>query len=102
MRIASDVLNSFPGKKSLQDDPEILNNPMMAAIAPRFDRLIWPGPTPSTLETSPQIAFENVLQKGQDVDSAVAYSQELIMSDMEDSDFTSMESRYAHYDERKD
>lgn len=102
MRIASDVLNSFPGKKSLQDDPEILDNPMMAAIAPRLDRLIWPGPTPSTLETSPQIAFENVLQKGQDVDSAVAYSQELIMSDMEDSDFTSMESRYAHYDERKD
>ena len=43
-----------------------------------------------------------MLQKGQDVDSAVAYSQELIMSDMEDSDFTSMESRYAHYDERKD
>ena len=102
MRIVSDVLNSFPGKKSLQDDPEILDNPMMAAIAPRLDRLIWPGPTPSTLETSPQIAFENVLQKGQDVDSAVAYSQELIMSDMEDSDFTSMESRYAHYDERKD
>ena len=102
MRIASDVLNSFPGKKSLQDDPEILDDPMMAAIAPHLDRLIWPGPTPSTLETSPQIAFENVLQKGQDVDSAVAYSQELIMSDMEDSDFTSMESRYAHYDERKD
>ena len=99
IRLASDVLNSFPGKKSLQDDPEILADPMMAAIAPRLDRLIWPGPAPSTLETSPVIAFENVFQNGQDIDSAVAYAQSLIESDMADSDFTSMESRYAHYDE---
>ena len=99
IRLASDVLNSFPGKKVLQDDPEILADPMMAAIAPRLDRLIWPGPAPSTLETSPQIAFENVFQNGQDIDSAVAYAQSLIESDMADSDFTSMESRYAHYDE---
>lgn len=72
---------------------------MLAAIAPRLDRLIWPGPTPSTLETSPLIAFENVLQNGQDIDAAVAYSQQLIETDMEDSAFTSMEDRYAHYDE---
>lgn len=99
IRLASQVLNSLPAKISLQDDADILANPMLAAIAPRLDRLIWPGPTPSTLETSPLIAFENVLQNGQDIDAAVAYSQQLIETDMEDSAFTSMEDRYAHYDE---
>lgn len=101
IRLASELCNSFPAKISLQEDEDILSNPMMAAINEHLDRLIWPGPTPSTLESSPQIVFENIFQNGQDIDSAVAYGQQLIEADMEDSDFTSMESRYEHYDEHQ-
>lgn len=101
IRIAVKLQNSFPGKKSLQDDPDILSNPVMAAIKPRLGRLIWPGPAPATLESSPRIAFQNVLQNHQKIDTAVASAQAQIETDMKDSDFTSVESMYAHYDEAK-
>ena len=99
VRSAVKLQNSFPGKKSLQDDPEILSNPVMAAIKPRLDRLIWPGPVPSTMESTPKIAFQNVIQNGQNIDTAVAAAQAQIETDMKGSDFTSLESMYAHIDE---
>ncbi len=99
IRAASKLTNSFPGKKSLQDDEEILSNPVMAAIKPRLDRLIWPGPTPSTLESSPKIAFQNVFQNHQKIDTAVKNAQAQIETDMKGSDFVSLESMYQHYDE---
>ncbi|MBT1172173.1 extracellular solute-binding protein [Bifidobacterium sp. MA2] len=101
VRTAVKLQNSFPGKKSLQNDPEILANPVMAAIKPRLDRLIWPGPTPSTLESSPKIAFQNVFQNHQNIAKAVAAAQAQIETDMKGSDFTSLERMYRHYDEAK-
>ncbi|KFI66163.1 extracellular solute-binding protein [Bifidobacterium cuniculi] len=100
VRTAVRELNSFPAKKSLQEDKEILAQPVMAAIAPRVDRLIWPGSMPSTMETSATTAFENVFQNGKSIEQSIKEAQQQMETDMKNSDFVSAENKYAYYDER--
>lgn len=94
-------MNSFPAKTSLQNDKDILSKPVMTAIQPRVDRLIWPGPAPSTVESSGTTAFQNVFQNGMSIDKALKKAQDQMDTDMKSSDFTSMESKYAYFDEHK-
>lgn len=101
IREAVSELNSFPAKTSLQNDKDILSKPVMAAIQPRVDRLIWPGPAPSTVESSGTTAFQNVFQNGMSIDKALKEAQGQMDTDMKSSDFTSMESKYAYFDEHK-
>ena len=101
IRSAVKVLNSFPAKKSLQNDAEILKQPVMAAIKPRVDRLIWPGPAPATVETSGKEAFQNVFQNGRPIGEAVKDAQKTMDKDMKNSGFMSMESKYGFYSEHK-
>lgn len=101
IRTAVKVLNSFPAKTGLQDDKDILAQPVMAAIAPRVDRLIWPGPAPATVETSGATAFENVFQKNMPIADALKEAQSTMETDMKNANFTSMESKYEFYDEHK-
>lgn len=98
-RYAVKALNSFPAKKNMQNDPEILANPVMAAIKPRIDRLIWPGPAPSTMETTPKQAFQNIFQNGMAIDKAVGAAQTQIDKDIKSGSFKSLESKYAFYNE---
>lgn len=101
IRAAVKSLNSFPAKTSLQKDKDILAQPVMAAIQPRVDRLIWPGPFPATVETSGKTAFENVFQNGMSISEALKTAQTQMDTDMKSSTFTSAESKYAYYDEHK-
>lgn len=101
IREAVSELNSFPAKTSLQNDKDILSKPVMTAIQPRVDRLIWPGPAPSTVESSGTTAFQNVFQNGMSIDKALKKAQDQMDTDMKSSDFTSMESKYAYFDEHK-
>lgn len=101
IREAVKELNSFPAKVSLQKDEDILAQPVMAAIQPRVDRLIWPGPAPATVETSGKTAFQNVFQNGMNVDQALKEAQSQMDTDMKSSDFKSMESKYEFFDEHK-
>lgn len=94
-------MNSFPAKKSLQNDPEILKAPVMAAIQPRANRLIWPGITPSTVETSSKAAFQNVMQNGESIDDAIKEAQATMVKDMKNSKFASAESKYEFFKEHK-
>lgn len=101
IRVAAKKLNSFPAKNSLKNDPEILKMPVMAAIKPRAERLIWPGPTPGTIETSGQTAFQNIMQNGQSIDEAIKNAQSMMEKDMKTEDFVSAEAKYAFYGEHK-
>ena len=92
---------SFPTKKSLADDSRILEDPVLSVIAPRVERLIWPGPFPSTVETSAKQAIEDILYNGKAIDTAVKEAQDRMDSDMSGSDFTSLESSYQFFDEAK-
>lgn len=101
IRAAVKELNSFPAKKQLQDDKDILAQPVMAAIKPRVDRLIWPGSTPATMETSAATAFENVFQNGMGIDQALHEAQQQMDTDMKNSSFVPAESKYEFYGERR-
>ena len=92
---------SFPTKKSLADDEEIISDPVLKVLAPRIERLIWPGSFPSTIETTANQVIENILYNGQDIDAAIKEGQEKMEFDMKDMDFTSLEDKYQFYSEIK-
>lgn len=92
-------LASFPTKKSLADNAEILDNPILKVIAPRVDRLIWPGPFPATIETTGTKTMEDVLFNGKDLDGALKSGQQQMEKDMRDTDFVSLENTYKFIDE---
>lgn len=101
IRTAVKELNSFPAKKSLQKDKEILKNPVMDAIAPRVNRLIWPGPSPATIEDTSKIVISNVMNNGMAIDTAVKQGQEKMDQDMQGGSFRSVENKYKFYSERR-
>ena len=94
---------AVPAKKTLSEDKDIQAMPAYAAVSPRLDRLIWPGPVPSTLETTTNKVYEDVFYNGKSIDDAVADGQAAMQKDLDDlsEPFTSLESQYAHYDEAK-
>ncbi|MDN5372141.1 MAG: multiple sugar transport system substrate-binding protein [Carnobacterium sp.] len=94
-------LVSFPTKKALAEDKDILENPVLNAIAPRVERLIWPGPFPSTVETTATQTMEDVLFNGKDIKAAIKDGQAKMEAEMKGKDFTSLESDYPYYDEAK-
>lgn len=100
-KIGAFQLSSFPTKKSLANDKEILENPVLKAIAPRVERLIWPGPFPATVEATPKKAMEEVLYNGKDLDAAIKEAQDTIDKDMKDASFKSLEASYKFISEAK-
>ncbi|WP_035619075.1 extracellular solute-binding protein [Lacticigenium naphthae] len=92
-------LASFPSKKSLVDNPDVLENPVLKALSPRVDRLIWPGPFPATVETTATQVMEDILYNGKDIDQALSDGQEQMDKDMENAEFNSLQSSYKFFDE---
>lgn len=90
------AMSTFPAKKSLADNEEILANPSLAVLSEHIDKYIWPGPMPSTMETSLKTAAQEVFFNGVDIDTALDAAQESIIRDMASSSFTSVESLYAY------
>lgn len=90
------AMSTFPAKKSLAENEEILANPSLAVLAEHIDKYIWPGPMPSTMETSLKTAAQEVFYNGVDIDTALESAQENIIRDMASSSFTSVESLYAY------
>ena len=88
------AMSTFPAKKSLAGDADILANPSMAVLADHIDRYIWPGPMPATMETSLKTAGENIFFNGMSVDDALAEAEETIHNDMKNSSFESVEDLY--------
>ena len=90
------AMSTFPAKKSLADNEEILANPSLAVLSEHIDKYIWPGPMPATMETSLKTAAQEVFYNGVDIETALNAAQENIIRDMESSSFTSVESLYAY------
>lgn len=95
------ALASFPTKKSLAEDKDILDNPVLGAIAPRVERLIWPGPFPATVESTGTQTMEDVLFNGKDLATSVKEGQSKMEKEMKNSDFVSVESSYQFIKEAK-
>lgn len=90
------AMSTFPAKKSLAADQDILANPSMAVLADHIDRYIWPGPMPATMETSLKTAGENIFFNGMSIDAALAEAEAAIRNDMKTSNFQSVESLYKY------
>ena len=90
------AMSTFPAKKSLADNEEIMANPSLSVLAEHIDRYIWPGPMPSTMETSLKKAGEDIFYNGVDIDTALQEAQDNIIRDMQSSTFTSVENLYKY------
>ncbi|MBE5966547.1 MAG: extracellular solute-binding protein [Lachnospiraceae bacterium] len=88
--------NCFPTKLSLANRPEILEHPVLSALAPNIDRYIWPGTMPSTVEDNMKIAGENILYNGMSVSDALAQAEATINSDLSNIDFVPVENMYKY------
>ncbi len=89
-------MSTFPAKISLADNETILSNPAMSAIAENIEYYIWPGPMPSTVESSLVTAGENILYNGVSVEDALLEAQDNIVRDMQNSTFVSVENLYKY------
>lgn len=90
------AMSTFPAKKSLASDTDILANPSMAVLADHIDRYIWPGPMPSTMETSLKEAGQNIFFNAMPIDEALAGAETDIRHDMKNSTFQSVENLYKY------
>lgn len=94
------AMSTFPSKKSLADNEEILSNPALAVLAEHIDHYIWPGPMPATVETSLKTAGQDIFFNGMNIDAALGKAQENIIRDMKSSKFESVEHLYAYANEQ--
>lgn len=94
---------SVPAKRTLDSDKQIQAMPAYKVIHPIVNRLIWPGPVPSTLESTSQKVFENIFYNKKSINEAVASGQQTMQTDLNNlsSKFTSLESQYKYFDEAK-
>lgn len=90
------AMSTFPAKKSLADNEQILANPSLKVLSEHIDHYIWPGPMPATVETSLKKAGEDIFFNGVDIDTALNEAQENIIKDMKNSSFVSVENLYAY------
>ncbi len=90
------AMSTFPAKKSLADSEAIMANPSLSILSEHIDRYIWPGPMPSTVETSLKTAGQNIFFNGMDIDTALEEAQQSIIRDMSSSSFTSVEHLYKY------
>lgn len=90
------AMSTFPAKKSLADNEKILENPSLKVLSEHIDHYIWPGPMPSTVETSLKKAGQDIFFNGVDIETALDEAQENIIKDMKNSSFESVENLYAY------
>lgn len=93
--------SGFPAKESLSEDKEILEHPVLRELAPRIERLIWPGPFPSTIESTSSQVIQNILYNGESVDKAVKNGADKMNKESQGDAFVSLESSYKYFDELK-
>lgn len=89
-------LSTFPAKKSLAEDPDILAHPSMSVLAEHIDKYIWPGPMPATVETSLQTAGQDIFFNGKSIDEALKEAEASMIRDMKSSSFQSVENLYKY------
>ncbi|PFI60670.1 sugar ABC transporter substrate-binding protein [Priestia megaterium] len=88
---------SFPAKKSLSDDPDILADPVLKTLAPNIDHYIWPGAFPAPVETVSGKVAEEIFYNDVDIKSAIKSGQVQMEKDMKNANFKSVESKYKFF-----
>lgn len=90
------AMSTFPAKKSLASNEKVMENPSLSILSEHIDHYIWPGPMPSTMETSLKKAGQDIFFNGVDINTALEEAQQSIIRDMKSSSFTSVEGLYTY------
>lgn len=89
-------LSTFPAKKSLASDKDVLANPAMNVLKNNIDRYIWPGPMPATLENTMKKVGQDILYNGASVDDSLKQAEKDINKDLANTKFESVENLYKY------
>lgn len=81
----------FPTYTALQDDEEILSNPVLGAISDTIEHRIWPGPMPATVENNLATAAEDIIYNNESIESALEDAERRINEDLSNTEFESRE-----------
>lgn len=87
----------FPASNALRDDPEMLENPAIAAVSEHIEDYIWPGPMPSTLEDNMKIAAQDIMYNDREIEKTLKTAEDIVNVDLANIDFTSAENLYYKY-----
>lgn len=90
------AMSTFPAKKSLADDADILAQPSMSVLANHIDRYIWPGPMPATVEESMKIAGQDIMFNGVSMEEAFQKAEDTINNDLQSKNFIPVENLYKY------
>lgn len=88
--------STFPAKKSLANDSDILANPAMAAVSAHIDKYIWPGPMPAIIEDTLKIAAQDIMFNGKDIGTAFSEAEKTINQGLKSAGFVSVENLYKY------
>ena len=86
-----------PASNALRDDPEMLENPAIAAVSEHIEDYIWPGPMPSTLEDNMKIAAQDIMYNDKEIEKTLKTAEDIVNVDLANIDFTSAENLYYKY-----
>ncbi|WP_124040251.1 extracellular solute-binding protein [Neoactinobaculum massilliense] len=89
----------FPSYKPIADDPSLQEDPAIAAFR-GLDRYIWPGNIPATFETNYGQMWQDILYNGVTPADGLTSAQKNIETDLKSTEFTSVENRYEHYQQK--
>ena len=93
--IAADLgYSTFPSKKCLADNEQIMSNMALASVKDHFDKYLYPGSLSSTFETNLKIMEQDVFYNGVPVEEALQKAEDAINADLAMEDFTSIEDQY--------
>lgn len=86
--------STFPSKKALVDNEEIMANKALASVKDHISQYVNPGSLPATFETNLKIMEEDVFYNGMDIAEALQKAEDAINDDLAETDFVSIENQY--------
>ncbi len=87
---------TFPAKKSLAKDADLMAIPSIAVLGDHIDRYIWPGPMPGLYEDNVKIMLQDILYNGVDVGEALKKAEATINEELANTGFVSLEPLYKY------
>jgi len=87
---------TFPAKKSLANDADLMAIPSIAVMADHIDRYIWPGPMPSLYEDNVKVMLEDIIYNGTDIGESLKKTEDAINLELTGTGFISLEPMYKY------
>ena len=91
-------MNTYPTKKSIQNDPDILSVKACNVLAQNADQYVYPGAMPQTVEDNCNICAQNIFYNGMSIEKALKICEDAINDDLLGTDFVAVENQFVNSD----